>query len=104
MIGVNILELFILQHLNRSFPGFFRWLSVLINQFPIALSDSKRTVYGITPRNAEQTFAINAILNPEIKLISLQGVAGTGKTLLALAGALEQRKRYKDAQCFTVPI
>jgi PhoH-like ATPase len=56
----------------------------------------KRTVYGIKPRNAEQTFAIHAILNPDIKLVSLQGVAGTGKTLLALAGTLEQRKAYKQ--------
>ena len=35
-------------------------------------------------------------MNPEIKLITLQGVAGTGKTLLALAGSLEQRNRYKQ--------
>jgi PhoH-like ATPase len=56
----------------------------------------KRTVYGIKPRNAEQTFAIHAILNPNIKLVSLQGVAGTGKTLLALAGTLEQRKDFKQ--------
>lgn len=56
----------------------------------------KQLCYGIKPKNAEQTFAINAILNPEIKLISLQGVAGTGKTLLALAGALEQRKKYNQ--------
>jgi PhoH-like ATPase len=56
----------------------------------------KRTVYGIKPRNAEQTFAIHAILNPDIKLVSIQGVAGTGKTLLALAGTLEQRKNYKQ--------
>lgn len=56
----------------------------------------KRPVYGIRPRNAEQTFAIHAILNPEIKLITIQGVAGTGKTLLALASALEQRKQYRQ--------
>jgi PhoH-like ATPase len=56
----------------------------------------KRTVYGIKPRNAEQTFAIHAILNPHIKLVSIQGVAGTGKTLLALAGTLEQRKQFKQ--------
>lgn len=56
----------------------------------------KRPVYGIKPRNAEQTFAIHAILNPEIKLITMQGVAGTGKTLIALAGALEQRRDYKQ--------
>lgn len=54
----------------------------------------KQYIYGIKPKNAEQTFAINALLNHNIKLITLQGVAGTGKTLLALASALEQHKRY----------
>ena len=56
----------------------------------------RKSVYGIEPRNAEQTFAIDAILNPSIRLVTLQGVAGTGKTLLALAGALEQRRQYKQ--------
>ena len=54
----------------------------------------KRYAYGINPKNAEQTFALNALLNPDIKLIALQGVAGTGKTLLALAAALEQKNMY----------
>tara|TARA_Y200000002_G_scaffold369437_1_gene363561 strand:+ start:945 stop:2279 length:1335 start_codon:yes stop_codon:yes gene_type:complete len=54
----------------------------------------KQYVYGIKPKNAEQTFALHALLNPDIKLISLQGVAGTGKTLLALASALEQHNLY----------
>jgi PhoH-like ATPase len=56
----------------------------------------KRSVYGIKPRNAEQAFAIHAALKPEIKLVSIQGVAGTGKTLLALAAALEQKREYKQ--------
>ncbi|MDH5474700.1 MAG: PhoH family protein [Cyclobacteriaceae bacterium] len=56
----------------------------------------KRSVYGIKPRNAEQTFAIHAILNPDIKLVTMQGVAGTGKTLIALAAALEQKREYKQ--------
>lgn len=56
----------------------------------------KRMYYGIKPRNAEQTFALSAILNPDIKLVSLSGVAGTGKTLLALAGSLEQRRNFKQ--------
>jgi PhoH-like ATPase len=56
----------------------------------------KRSVYGVKPRNAEQTFAIHAALKPEIKLVSIQGVAGTGKTLLALAAALEQKREYKQ--------
>ncbi|MCK5906762.1 MAG: PhoH family protein, partial [Flavobacteriales bacterium] len=56
----------------------------------------KKMSYGIKPRNAEQAFAIHALLNPDIKLVALQGVAGTGKTLLALAGALEQRREFKQ--------
>ncbi|ANW97424.1 phosphate starvation-inducible protein PhoH [Wenyingzhuangia fucanilytica] len=56
----------------------------------------KSYAYGIKPKNAEQTFAIDALLNPEIKLVALQGVAGTGKTLLALATALEQKSLYNQ--------
>ena len=56
----------------------------------------KKTAYGIRPRNAEQAFALHAIMNPEVKLVTVQGVAGTGKTLLALAGALEQKREYKQ--------
>ncbi|MDX2003442.1 MAG: PhoH family protein [Chitinophagales bacterium] len=54
----------------------------------------KETVYKIKPRNAEQVFAIHSILKPEIRVMTLQGVAGTGKTLLAIAGALEQAKLF----------
>ncbi|MCO6359567.1 PhoH-like ATPase [Roseivirga pacifica] len=56
----------------------------------------KRPISGIKPRNAEQTFAIHAVMNPEVKLVTIQGVAGTGKTLLTLAGALEQRREFKQ--------
>lgn len=56
----------------------------------------KSYAYGIKPKNAEQTFAIDALLNPDIKLVALQGVAGTGKTLLALATALEQKTLYNQ--------
>jgi len=56
----------------------------------------KISAYGVIPRNAEQAFALHAILNPEIKLLTIQGVAGTGKTLLALAGAIEQRRNFKQ--------
>nr|WP_321465757.1 PhoH family protein [uncultured Desulfobulbus sp.] len=54
------------------------------------------TVYGITPRNAEQSFAIHALCNPHVPLVSVSGKAGTGKTLLALAAALEQRSNYRQ--------
>ena len=50
--------------------------------------------YGIRPRNDEQKFALDACLNPSIPLVSLTGGAGTGKTLLALAAALEQAEDY----------
>ncbi|HPR30715.1 MAG TPA: PhoH family protein [Prolixibacteraceae bacterium] len=54
----------------------------------------KKTAYGIKPRNAEQTFLLNALLNPEIKLVAVTGKAGTGKTLLALAAAIAQNDIY----------
>lgn len=56
----------------------------------------KKSSLRITPRNAEQVFAMHAITNPEVKLVTLQGVAGTGKTLLTLAGSLENRRLYKQ--------
>ena len=56
----------------------------------------KEFVYGIKPKNAEQAFALHALMNPSIKLVAIQGVAGTGKTLLALASALEQAKQYNQ--------
>lgn len=54
----------------------------------------KSPAFGVMPKNAEQSFALDAILNPHISLVTIQGVAGTGKTLLSLAGALEQRRNY----------
>lgn len=53
-----------------------------------------REAYGIRPRNDEQKFAIDACLNPKIKLVSLTGGAGTGKTLIALAAALELESEF----------
>ncbi len=54
----------------------------------------KKYAYGIGPRNDEQKMALDACLNPEIKLVSLTGGAGTGKTLIALAAAMEQANAY----------
>lgn len=57
----------------------------------------ERTIsYNINPRNAEQTFALDALMNPELQLVSVSGKAGTGKTLLALAAALEKMKNYRQ--------
>ncbi|MEM6643588.1 MAG: PhoH family protein [Bacteroidota bacterium] len=81
---------FILKSEKNSVLGFYNPVNDTVDKV------DKETVYGIKPRNAEQTFAMHAILNPEIKLVSINGVAGTGKTLLALASALEQRKNFKQ--------
>lgn len=56
----------------------------------------KTYAYGVKAKNAEQAFALHAIMNPDIKLVTISGVAGTGKTLLALAGSLEQKNRYEQ--------
>ncbi|MCF6364683.1 MAG: PhoH family protein [Bacteroidales bacterium] len=57
---------------------------------------SKKNAYNIKPRNAEQTFALEALLDEKIQLISITGKAGTGKTLLALAAALQQRRDFEQ--------
>ncbi len=57
---------------------------------------NKSRNFGIEPRNAEQAFAMDVLLDPEIQLIALTGRAGTGKTLLALAAALTQREDYEQ--------
>ncbi len=54
----------------------------------------KQKAYGIEPRNAEQTFAIDALLRDNVQLVSITGKAGTGKTLLALATAIHQRQKF----------
>lgn len=54
----------------------------------------QETAFGIKARNAEQTFTMHALLSPDIKLVTVSGAAGTGKTLLALACALEQRRNF----------
>ncbi|NVO10457.1 MAG: PhoH family protein [Bacteroidales bacterium] len=56
----------------------------------------KLKTYGIEPRNSEQTFSLDALLRPEIQLVSLTGKAGTGKTLLALAAALQQEANFQQ--------
>lgn len=53
-----------------------------------------REAFGIRPRNDEQKMALDACMNPRTELVALTGGAGTGKTLLALAAALEQERDY----------
>ena len=56
----------------------------------------KTPSYGIVPRNAEQSFALEILNDPNIKLVALTGKAGTGKTLLAMASALKQADMFKQ--------
>jgi len=56
----------------------------------------KRSCFGIRPRNAEQSFALNALMNRDIPLVTLSGKAGTGKTLLALAASIESKRYYRQ--------
>ncbi len=79
---------FILKNHSSSALGYYNSKSGYIE--PV----HKRTAYGVTPRNVEQIFALQAIMNPDNLLVTITGAAGTGKTLLALAGALEQRRNY----------
>ena len=56
----------------------------------------KEKNFGIEPRNAEQAFAFDLLNDDRVKLLAITGKAGTGKTLLALAGALKQHGMYKQ--------
>lgn len=56
----------------------------------------KERCFGIEPKNAEQAFAMNVLMDDEVKLVALTGKSGTGKTLLALAAALQKHETYKQ--------
>ncbi len=81
---------YIFRNPNRSV------LAYLDKEMEFFRKVDKNTIYGIKPRNAEQTFAVEALTNNDIPLVSLTGKAGTGKTLLALASALNVRKNYRQ--------
>ena len=56
----------------------------------VPIIDSREGVWGIKPRNREQHFAFDALLDDRVKLVTLMGKAGTGKTLLAMAAGLKR--------------
>ena len=62
----------------------------------VPITDAREGVWGIKPRNREQHFAFDALLDDRIKLVTLMGKAGTGKTLLAMAAGL--RKSVQDRE------
>ncbi len=81
---------YILNGKKGSIPCFYNSKTAQLEKI------TEQPVFNIHPKNIEQSFAIHALLHPDIKLVTIQGNAGTGKTLLALAGALEQRKYYRQ--------
>ncbi len=56
----------------------------------IPIIDCREGVWGIKPRNREQHFAFDALLDDQVKLVTLMGKAGTGKTLMAMAAGLKR--------------
>jgi len=83
-------QYFILRGQDSSTLAYFNPFENTIN------SIIKHKAFGIDPRNAEQTFSLHALTNPNIQLVALTGKAGTGKTLLALAAALEQKEQFNQ--------
>lgn len=68
------------------------------NKFFKIITNKESNVFGIEPRNTEQILALDALLDPSINLVSLIGIAGTGKTLLAIAAGLENIIELKNYQ------
>jgi PhoH-like ATPase len=106
--GPSVAEMMINQFVyldmqDGSLP-FYAQVSELNHKFAVLktiadYSHQKNKVWGIMARNKEQNFALNLLMNPEVDFVSLLGQAGTGKTLLTLAAALEQvieEKRYNE--------
>jgi len=83
-------EYFIMKSQKSSVLAHFDPVQNLINRV------EKMNSYGIEPRNAEQTFSLDALTRKSVSLVALTGKAGTGKTLLALASALHQRRNFKQ--------
>ncbi len=81
---------YIIRNSNRSV------LAYLDQEMENFRKVDKNIIYGIKPRNAEQTFAVDSLTNNNIPLVTMTGKAGTGKTLLALASALHIRKFYRQ--------
>lgn len=81
-------EYLILRNGKKSALGYYNGETDMVERI------SKTEAFGINSRNAEQAFALDALLNEDIKLVSISGKAGTGKTLLSLAAAIEKRKSY----------
>jgi len=83
-------EFLILRNGRKSALGYFDTVSETVQRI------ENHSCFGIRPRNAEQCFALNGLLDRNIPLVTMSGKAGTGKTLLALAAALETKRHYRQ--------
>jgi PhoH-like ATPase len=84
------------SHEGGSQSGLARFDVKTKNLVPLTYAHAKP--WGLKPLNTEQKFALELLMSPEVELVSLVGVPGSGKTLLALAAGLEQifeEKRYR---------
>jgi PhoH-like ATPase len=79
-------EFFLLKSINESnHTGLARY----INGFLYPLKYENEVPYDLIPKNKEQKFAMELLMDPDIKIVTLIGYAGTGKTLISLAAGLE---------------
>jgi PhoH-like ATPase len=71
---------------KKTALAFFEWYDKPVRH----IADNKGGIWGVIPRNKEQRFALDMLMNPNIPLVSVVGKAGCGKSLLCLAAGLEQ--------------
>ncbi len=83
-------EFIVARNKNMSALGYVDPIDMMVKHI------TKIQACDIKPRNVEQMFALHALMNENIRLVTVSGKAGTGKTLLALAAALEQKDNYKQ--------
>jgi PhoH-like ATPase len=86
------------SHEDSSHSGLARRLANTEHLIPV--TKPRRPVFGVMGRNVEQTMAFDLLLDDEVKLVSLLGSAGTGKTLLALAAGMH--KVFKEERYDTL--
>ena len=78
------------EETNPKRTALAKWTRPPAKLFPIL--DCREGIWGIKPRNREQHFAFDALLDDRVKLVTLMGKAGTGKTLLAMAAGPETHR------------
>jgi PhoH-like ATPase len=94
--GLDVAETLLANEYLVMKNGSTSALGVFLPQTRSIRRIDSQVCYGIRPRNAEQCFAMDALTSQNVPLVTITGKAGTGKTLLALAAALEKRRNYRQ--------